>query len=271
VDPAFNARFHANVSDLAVTRGRLIAAGKFDRRLVALNPATGATSTYLRIRLQGSVASNAGPTDVKRFEVSPDGRHLVAIGNFTKVGKRAQKRAFVLDLGAKRARLNPWHYRWFDQSCRVVRHPVYLTDVDWNPESTYFVFSAMGGKTSARYLGRKVCDAAARFELKQHTPRRPYWVNYTGGDTLRSVAVTSAAVYVQGHQRWMNNGTLDRPGIAALARGTGLPLDWNPGKQLGIGGEDLLVTPAGLWVASDTRYIGNPPELHERLAFFPLL
>ena len=105
------------------------------------------------------------------------------------------------------------------------------------------------------------------------------WLNYTGGDTLYSVAVTNAAVYIQGHQRWVSStgvgctpGCFAREGIAALAPATGAALTWNPGKERGVGGKDLLLTsaPAGLWVASDTDLIGNPRESHQDLAFLPL-
>ena len=33
----------------------------------------------------------------------------------------------------------------------------------------------------------------------------PTWADYTGGDSLTAVAVTGRAIYVGGHQRWMNN------------------------------------------------------------------
>ena len=45
----------------------------------------------------------------------------------------------------------------------------------------------------------------SRFETNNLSPERPTWINYTGGDSLKSVGVTSAAVYVQGHSRWLDN------------------------------------------------------------------
>jgi hypothetical protein len=68
-------------------------------------------------------------------------------------------------------------------------------------------------------------------------------------------------VYVQGHQRWLDNpqghdnagpGAVSRPGIGAIDPTSGKALAWNPTKDRGVGGKDLLVTARGLWVASDT-------------------
>ena len=51
-----------------------------------------------------------------------------------------------------------------------------------------------------------MCDAAARFETAdQGTAIEPTWINWTGGDSLYSVAVTGVAVYVGGHMRWLDN------------------------------------------------------------------
>ncbi len=108
-------------------------------------------------------------------------------------------------------------------------------------------------------------------------PAKPTWINYTGGDTLHSVAVSGAAVYVQGHQRWLDNpqgadsagaGAVDRPGIGAIDPATGLALPWNPGKTRAVGGKDMLLTTSGLWVGSDGKYFGG--ESRPRIAFAPL-
>jgi hypothetical protein len=83
--------------------------------------------------------------------------------------------------------------------------------------------------------------------------------------------------------RWMNNpfnkdtgvdarpgaGALPRLGIAALDPTTGLPFSWNPGRDpRGQGAFALVPTADGLWVGSDTEYIGG--QHRPRLALLPL-
>ena len=123
-----------------------------------------------------------------------------------------------------------------------------------------------------------ICDAAARFETANDSSTvEPTWINWTGGDTLWSVAVTGAAVYVGGHQRWLNNpygndsagaGAVSRPGIGAINPVTGLALGWNPTKSRNDGTRALFATPDGLWVGSDGERFGR--EDHAGIGFAPL-
>jgi hypothetical protein len=276
VDPAFNAGLASGgVSDAAVVGGRLLVAGTFPGKLRALNLGSGANTGYLNVAISGSVADNAGPTEVYRFAVNPAGTRLVGVGNFTTVGGQTRWRAFMLTLGAT-ATVNPWWYPPLQNMCQAASLPDYMRDVDFSPDGSWFAVVATGFVPQAGGIGRDLCDATARFETGVANPARPTWINYTGGDTLHSVAATDVAVYVQGHQRWLDNpqgrnsagpGAVSRPGIGAIDPTSGRALSWNPTKDRGVGGKDLYVTSQGLWVGSDTTHIGG--ETHARIALMP--
>ncbi len=277
LDPTFNAAIPSgNVTAAHLVNGRLIVSGTFPKKLAALNPSTGADTGYLNVTITGRVADNAGVTRAYKFAVNPAGTRLVALGNFTTVGGQSRRRAFMLDLGAT-ATLSAWYYAPLANLCRAASKPDYLRDVDFSPDGSYFAMVSTGYIPAPGGLGRDVCDATARFETTNLAPVRPTWLNYTGGDTLESVTVTGAAVYVQGHQRWLDNpqgvdsagpGAVSRQGIGAINPTTGKALAWNPGKSRDVGGRDFLVTATGLWVASDGRYFAG--EQRWGIAFCPL-
>jgi beta-propeller uncharacterized protein DUF5122 len=277
VDTSFNAALTSgNVTEAALVSGRLIISGTFPKKILAVNPASGTNTGYINVAVTGSVASNAGPVEVYRFAVNPAGTKLVGVGNFTTVGGATHYRAFMLDLGSTAASVSAWRYTPLQQQCAADSLTDYMRDVDFSPDGSYFVFVSTGFVPLSGQIGIALCDAAARFETANLSPSRPTWINYTGGDTLHSVAVTDQAVYVQGHQRWLNNpqgrdnagpGAVSRPGIGAIDPTTGLALSWNPTKDRGVGGKDLLVTARGLWVASDTAHIGH--ETRMRIALLP--
>lgn len=264
--PEFNANLNGSVFDAELISGRLIVAGNFTKRLAAVSPVSGAETGYISIPISGTTATNAGATDVYRFSVNPQNSKLVAIGNFTTVGGQSRTRAFMLDLGAT-ATLSSWYYKPLEKMCAASSIPAYLRDVDFSPDGTYFVFVSTGYVPLSGDIGTTLCDATARFETSNNAPVTPTWINYTGGDTLHSVAVTGAAVYVGGHQRWLDNaqgrdscgtGCVARQGIGAIHPTTGKALSWNPMRTRGIGAKELYVTSAGLWVGSDT---GNGGKL----------
>jgi hypothetical protein len=279
VDQNFNAAIPSGqVSEIRLVNGRLLVSGTFPKRLVALDPATGRDTGYINVPISGSVASNAGATEVYKFAVNPTGTRLVGLGNFTSVAGQPRSRAFMLNLEASSTSLNPWYYQPLTRMCKAASIPDYLRDVDFAPDGSYFVFASTGYIPSSRdRIGLDLCDAAARFETNVANPQVPTWINYTGGDTLHSVAATGAAVYVQGHQRWLDNpygvdsagaGAVSRPGIGAINPVTGKALPWNPTKSRDVGGKDFLVSSRGLWVASDgTRFAG---EYRHGIAFCPI-
>jgi hypothetical protein len=91
------------------------------------------------------------------------------------------------------------------------------------------------------------------------------WINYTGCDSLYSTAADESTAYFGGHQRWVKNtfgcdaagpGALSAPGMAGLSPSTGA-LTFNPTKARGLGADDMEITGAGLWIASDNQNNAN--------------
>lgn len=265
------------VRELGVTHGQLIIGGTFEEKLMSANLITGAKTNYLKLAITGSVTPAATDTRVYRFAIDPSETHLVAIGNFTSVNGQKRYRAFMIELYTKSVGLSKWYYPPLEDSCRSNTTLDYVRDVDFAPNGNYFVIVSSGWVAKPDRVGIALCDTAARFNTRVLNPTRPYWQAHTGGDTLHSVAISGKAIYLQGHNRYLNNpkgvdfagpGALSRPGTGSLDPSTGLANSWNPGKQRGVGGKDTLVTAKGVWLASDTELIGG--EVHKRIAFFPL-
>ena len=272
VDPTFLAGNLRTVSDIELANGVVIAAGNFSKHLVALNPTTGADTGAIAITVAG-IIDPSDETRVRQVAVSPNGTRLVATGNFATVNGQSRRRAFMFNLGAT-ATLSTWHAPRFDVDCAAQSRLTSAQGVDFSPDGTYFVVVATGGPTGTN----GICDAAARFETANVSSTvEPTWINWTGGDTLYSVAVTGVAVYVGGHQRWLDNplgndtagpGAVSRPGIGAINPTTGMALAWNPTKSRNHGTMVLYPTPQGLWVGSDGERFGR--EDHVGIGFVPL-
>lgn len=276
------------VSDLELTGGKLIAGGAFGtaggvahRGLASFNPTTGAVTTFMNNQLaerhNNSGTGAQAAVQVRAMDVTPDGSRLAIIGNFRKVDGLDRVQAAMIDLtGATSTVVPDWRTNRYEPLCFSWAFDTYMRGVDFAPDGSYFVIATTGG-----HNGGTLCDTAARFEtLASGSNIQPSWVNYSGGDTLWSVETTQHAVYVGGHQRWMNNshvgdnngpGSVPRPGLAALDIQSGMPLSWNPGRNpRGEAAYALYATDAGLWLGQDTQWIGNYQYRRPRIAYFPL-
>lgn len=276
------AALNNQVNDMRLVGNRLILGGAFQtvggvtrRALAALNATTGAADASVNLRIEGARKTTSGatsPVKIEALDVSADGRRLVFVGNFSSVAGVARHQLAVANLSDTGATLSGWSTLRYQPQC-AASMPTYLRGVDISPDGTWFVAVTTG----AAFPGT-LCDAASRFEFGAEAGgKQPTWVNYTGGDTLLSVAITGAAVYVGGHQRWLDNpygrdsagaGAVSRPGIGAIHPTTGKALAWNPTKDRGVGTAELYATDRGLWVGSDTVTVAG--EYHARVAFLPL-
>ncbi len=279
LDPNFKPPFKGGrVSDMEMHDGQLIIAGTFAKRLAALNPDTGKLTAYMPVVVGGRLP-NSNSAQVFKFDISPDGQHLVAVGNFLTVDGVARPRVFMLDLGATQATLSSWHYAPFGLNCSSTRKNAiaYVQDVDFAPDSSYFALASFGYMYQNGQRGFQTCDSVSRFETGTLSPTQPTWINYTGGDSLKSVAVTGAAIYVQGHSRWLDNpfgqdsagpGSVNRLGGGAVDPTTGKALDWNPVMPQQSGGYGILATASGVWFVTDGSRFGG--KYHRGIRFAPL-
>ena len=178
------------VKDVQFSHGRLFVAGKFARALVAIRPKTGEFTPYIDLSITESL-SGAAPR-VEKIAISPNGRSLIAIGDFTVVNGESRSSAFRLGLRDRQTRLKDWHPQRFNVAC-IPRVPFYLRDVAWSPDGSYFVIVSSGGPGGG-YPVTGFCDGAGRWEASSAgSVAEPTWVNWTGGDSLYSVAVGADA------------------------------------------------------------------------------
>jgi hypothetical protein len=275
----FGARIHwGDVRALATRGGKLYAGGTFSAisgvtrvGLARMDAGTGAVDAGFDAKLS---APGLSRTRVEHFDISPDGSRLIAVGALLKVGAAARTQIAMFDVAGSAAVLTSWYTDAYQPAC-MPGFDTYLRQVKFSPDGRWFVVAATGRASSPT----KLCDSAARFEATGGGRHNPTWVQRTGGDSLYAVAVTGSAVYVGGHQRYLDNphgsdakgpgpGAVRRVGIGALNPSTGRALGWDPSRDRGVGVRAFQVVPDGLIVGSDTDKLGR--EYHGRIGMFPL-
>jgi PKD repeat protein len=291
---------NGQINRLVLAGGRLFVGGTFTtvggvshKGLATLDPSTGKVTNYVDLSFTGhhnyerlcdpkTAKCADGHIGVKSMDINPAGTLLIAIGNFTSVSGVDRDQIAEINLDKSAASVNTsWATLAFTASCIAHSFDSYVRDVQFSPDGSYFVVASSGGSGTNSDGTDSSCDSASRYQTHATGKNiRPVWIDYTGQDSLWTVAVTGAAVYVGGHERWMNNplahdsagaGAVPRPGIAALNPVSGLPYSWNPGREpRGAGCFALLATAEGLWIGSDTDYIGPHQYLRPKVAFFPL-
>ena len=233
----------------------------------------------------------SNPTKVYNQQLSPVpvGGHLMDLveGDFTSVGTAKRQQIFMLDLSNTPPTVTGWSSPEFDGSkgnlpsgypyqCST-KEAFYIRAAAWSPDGSTVYTAATGfhpWNLSSSGPRTGLCDSVAAFSSGQ-SEQLHKWINYTGCDLLYSVAADSSAVYIAGHERWADNingcnapgtGSLPAPGLGAFYPGPTPPagtLIENTAHTAGLysrsrgnGADDLLVTSAGLWVASD-NFGGN--------------
>ncbi|MEO7059912.1 MAG: hypothetical protein ABI083_09350 [Lapillicoccus sp.] len=289
LDPTFDPTIGGgDVSDLVLRAGRLYLVGSFTTvgrlahaGLATVNPTSGALDPFLNVQLSGhhnnSGSGAQGRVGARDADATTDGSTMVVTGNFRQANGLLRDQVLKLDLTGSSARISPWATSGFSSLCQPAAYDSNIRQVSMSPDGSYFVIAATGGVHGDP---SPICDSVSRWRTASTSATsQPTWIAETGGDTIGSVAVTSTAVFIGGHQRWLNNplgldhpgpGAIGRAGLAALDPVTGLPFSWNPGRNpRGTGTFSILPTSTGVWFGYDTNYIGNKDYLRPKIAFFP--
>lgn len=283
VVPGFGHNASGQVETLLVYRTHLLVGGYYksingssaDPYMTSLNPSTGVDDGFIHLNISGNynfpgVASNG--TRVYNQQLSHGGTLDLVEGDFTSVGGLGRQQIFMLDLSGSSAKVTGWTSPEFDGSegnlpggypyqCATVE-PFYLQAASWSPDDSTIYIATTGYKPwnlpAGSYPRSGLCDAAAAFPSTQQSVLHK-WINYTGCDSLYSTAADASTAYFGGHERWSENpdgcdaagpGAISAPGMEGLSPSTGL-LTFNPTRGRGYGADDMLLTGAGLWIASD--------------------
>ena len=280
----------AQVVTLQYVNGQVIAGGQFNSingasrtQLASLDPSTGKVTGYVDLAFSGQYSGSSTPTKVYNSQVSNDGTRMLVEGVFTSIEGQSRQQVAMLNLSGSTVVVDAWDATEFDSSC-VTNEALYAKSATWAPDdSAVYVattgYKPDGGSTSAPRSG--LCDAVAKFSSNPSTVTHT-WINYAGCDSLYSVAADSENVYIGGHERFADNpngcdaagpGAVSRPGVGDIDPSSGLATNWNPTRSRGHGAEDLLLTAAGLWIASDNGN-GNAQQCggvgkHGGICFLP--
>jgi hypothetical protein len=278
VNTAFAHSAGGQVETLLTYKGHLLTGGYFksinnssaNPYFTSLNATTGKDDGFLHLSISGNyqfpgVGSN--PTRVYNQELSHSGTLDLVMGDFTSVGGVPRQQIFMLDHSGSAASVTGWTSSEFNQPCATVE-PFYLQAAAWSPDdSTVYVgttgYKPFNQSTSAPRSG--LCDAAAAFPASQ-TSVSHKWINYTGCDSLYAAAADAHAAYFGGHERWSMNpngcdaqgpGAYPAPGMEGVDPANGALYINSAGtagyysRGRGLGADDMEITGAGLWIASD--------------------
>ncbi len=249
--------------------------------MTSLDPTTGQDDAFIHLGISGNyhfcnstgTCTGGNPTRVYNQQLSHGGTLDLVEGDFTSVGGLQREQIFMLDLSGATASVTGWTSPEFDgsqpQSTSLYQcwfsEPFYLQAASWSPNDSQIYFATTGfhpwNLPTGSFPRSGLCDAAAAFPATQASVHHT-WINYTGCDSLFSTAADNTNAYFGGHERWTENpdgcdfagtGAIAEKGMEGLSPSNGLVTSNPPvyTRGRGSGADDMLLTSAGLWIASD--------------------
>ena len=255
------------VTDIEYAKGRYFIFGRFTKvsghsqAAIATIKSNGAYDNYFNSKISGYVGPKDPRTNAYRGAISPDNKELVAIVNSSSIDGKKREQIAKWDLKKKHAKLQKWKpakaYNGYCDHARVLR------DVAYSVKGGSFYTVSTGGAAEGKQKG--LCDQTIRWSSKERGKDiKPMWFNRTCADTLHSVAVTSAAIYSQGHNKCTEKTAggskkddfSERNGIFALTPKKGSLKAWRSDQVRCDGGKTLHISnqsgfPRGMWSGVD--------------------
>jgi hypothetical protein len=277
VQTGFAHSANGQVETMANHKGHMLVGGYFtsisgssaNKYMASLSPTTGKNDGFISLNISGNYqycnstgtkCASSNNTRVYNQQISHGGSLDLVEGDFTSVGGKSRQQIFMLSLSGTTANVTAWTSSAFNQHCWYTE-PFYVRAASWSPDDST-VYIGTTGFHLANWDGTfpltGICDVAAALPASQARVSTR-WINYTGCDSLYSTAADSTTAYFGGHERWSQNpngcnqagqGAISAPGMEGLSPSTG-KLIFNPTRARGLGADDMLVTTAGLWIASD--------------------
>lgn len=271
----------AQIETLQAVNGRILVGGDYrsingstaNPYMTGLNPTTGRDNGFVHLRISGhirfpGVVGNL--THVYNQALSHNRKLDLVIGDFASVRGLKRQQMFMINVGGAKAKLTGWRSPAFNGHCDV-HEPLYVRAASWSPSDGRIYIATTGRFThgsSPKYPLTGLCDVAAAFPAAEKSVY-PIWKNYTGCDSLFSTAADAGTAYFGGHERWSMNpngcnyqghGAYSASGMEGLSPtngdlylSKGNPPSGYYERSRGLGADDMLLTHAGLWIASDNE------------------
>ena len=269
INYAFAKSVGGQVETLLAVNHRILAGGYFssangggNKYFAALDATTGKDDGFIHLNISGNYSGNA--TRVFNQQLSHGGNLDLVEGVFTSVGGTPRQQIFMLNLSGSSATVTGWTSPEFSQACQTIES-FYVRAASWSPSDGTVYIGTTGYHPAGKPIGQTprtgLCDAAAAFPATQASVSHE-WVNYTGCDSLYATAADANDAYFAGHERWADNsddcdaegpGAIPAQGMVGLSPSSGAVV-YNPTRARGFGADDMLVTSAGLWIASDNAF-----------------
>lgn len=279
----FTANANGKVNELAVTNTTVYAGGRFTSinnvprgALAALDGVTGAVRDDFVNNITGGIGTN-GELAVQRLKLSHDEGRLLVVHTGRQVN--GQNRYGVAIINARTNKLTPWRTTLWEDNLQFVGGIQRAYGGDISPDDSYFVVTSGSGGDRP-----PINDTAIRFDLNDDSDAQPVWITRQF-DSIYSVAITEAGIYVGGHFQWTESASAPKPwpglddvgygtgqGLSAYALGDtvvkrfhlaaldpadGHGLEWFVSSNSYEGDKHIEATPRGLFVGGDGNTKGG--------------